>query len=328
MTENAMPTDKPIGLEKPLTAVAFFCDAALTVEHTRVAAQVRLAHLARQGRTDQETEELLHRVQDLEKWVDDHLREWVAGHPTAAWWSGISGAYRELMGKVIGCIEAFGRYYPVGDPMIPPGVRREPVTDDEGRAWVWVEGIERVVTPSKLCKYAGLAPGARRQAGVKVGFNTQLRTMLFRLMTSFMRQTNRYYEEYVLYKSWKRAKLEAAGVRILPTPKGRYCAVCERDVATKAADYCPDCGEKLARKEEPEGVVWEGHLDFMARRRATKLFVCHLWAVWRGALGLPLRVPYAVEYGGHSTPTDPWAMRDREEPSGEKRATLPEGPRR
>ncbi|MDP2951826.1 MAG: hypothetical protein Q8O76_00740, partial [Chloroflexota bacterium] len=225
MTENAMSTDKPVGLEKPLTAVAFFCDAALTIEHIRVAAQVRLAHLKRQGRTDAQTEELFRRVMDLEGYVDGNLKEWVGGHPTAEWWSGISGAGLELMGKVIGCIEAFGRYYPVGDPMIPLGVQRQPVVDGEGRAWVWVEGIERLTTPSKLCKYAGLAPGARRKAGKKVDFNTQLRTMLFRLMTSFMMQTNRYYEEYVKYKSWKRAQLEAVGVRILPTPKGRYCVV-------------------------------------------------------------------------------------------------------
>ncbi|MFH1486888.1 MAG: hypothetical protein ABIH46_12525 [Chloroflexota bacterium] len=330
--------DRPKGLSPDRAPIAFFCDTALTVEKARVAAQVRMSHLERQGRSDPDTEEELRLIQLLEGFLDGRLKKWVIEHPTAKWWRygkgceyGIKGAGgaketkviedkevevisgAEVIGKVIGLIEAFGRFYRVGDDMIPPFVRREPVEDDNGDRWVWVEGIERLMTPSKLWKYAGLDPGARRRAGRKLGFNIQLKTMLFRLMTNFMRQRNRYFEEYTTYRDWKRAKLEAEGTRILPTPKGRYCYVCEQDLDVSASTrFCPTCGEKLGKKDEPEGVIWEGHLDFMARRRAIKLFAGHLWVVWRSALGLPVRTPYPVEYGGHSRVITPWEMCDHQ----------------
>ncbi|MDP3061635.1 MAG: hypothetical protein Q8O40_00265 [Chloroflexota bacterium] len=331
---------KPVGLDKPERPVAFFADLALVLERPRVAVQVRLAHLERQGRTDQESEELLRRVRDLEGFVDGRLGVWVRQHPTAKWWTRVKGAGPELMGKVIGLIEAFGHYYMVrvhtecagvgcpacaghgweemvvdGDrPWIPAFVQRKAVRDDEGRWWVWVEGIERLMTPSKLYKYAGVAPESKRRAGHLVDFNTTLRMMLFRLMTSFMRQTNHYYEHYVMYKEWKRAKLMFEGIRILPTPKARYCAACDKELILKAGKYCPDCGTELSGKNEPPGIIWEGHLDYMARRRAGKLFLAHLWGVWRSELKLPLRTPYPVEYMAHSQIVTPWEMCDRAEP--------------
>jgi len=311
---------QPEGLSKPLPPIAFFCDAALTVEKARVAAQVRLAHLERQGRRDQDIEEFLRRIREMEEFVDGKLDEWVVQHPTATWWRygngsdyGIKGAGTEAIGKVIGLIEGFGRYYPVGDPMIPPYVRREPVVDGNGKEWVWVKGIERLTTPSKLWKYAGLNPGARRRSGTKLGFNIQLKTMLFRLMTSFMRQRNHYYEHYLRYKEWRRQKLESGGIKILSTPRGRFCPTCNEEKPVPSTTlFCPDCGERLLRREETPGVIWEGHLDFMARRWAIKLFLTHLWVVWREALGLPVRTPYAVEYTSHTTAISPWDMCDRQ----------------
>jgi hypothetical protein len=312
--------DKPKELIHELPPIAFFCDTALTIEKARVAAQVRLSHLERQGRKDPDMDELLSRMLNMEEFVDGRLEEWVLQHPTARWWRydrdgdyGIKGSGTEAIGKVIGLIEAFGRFYPASDNMIPPYVRREPLPDVDGNLWVWVEGIERLTTPSKLWKYAGLDPGARRRAGAKLGFNLQLKTMLFRLMTSFMRQRNKYYDEYQKYRTSKRHQLQAQGIRVVPTPKGRYCRVCDQDQNVPASTrYCPVCGELLSKKEEPPGLMWEGHLDFMARRRAIKLFSAHLWVVWREELGLPSRTPYPVEYGGHSRVITPWEMCDRQ----------------
>ena len=312
--------DRPKGLSPELPPIAFFCDTALTVEKARVAAQVRLTHLERQGRRDHDIEEFLRRIQDMEEFVDEKLQEWVVQHPTATWWRygkgcdyGIKGAGTEAIGKVIGLIEAFGCFYPAGDPMIPAYVRREPVADGEGNLWVWVKGIERLTTSSKLWKYAGLDPGARRTVGRKLGFDIQLKTMLFRLMTRFMQQRNKYYQEYLRYRGWKRSQMEAKGIKVRPTPKGRYCPVCGQDLDVPASTrFCPVCGERLSKKEESPGMVWEGHLDFMARRRTIKLFAAHLSVVWREELGLPVPKPYPVEYGGHSRVITPWEMCDHQ----------------
>jgi len=63
-------------------------------------------------------------------------------------------------------------------------------------------------------------------------------------------------------------------------------------------------------KLEREKVGWaQGRKDLTALRKTEKLFLAHLWLVWREALGLPIVDPYAhAELGHASTPLDPWDM--------------------
>lgn len=299
------------GLVKPASPVAFFADSLGTIEKARVAAQVRLSHLKRQGREDPDTKELLRLTRGVEQFVTGRLEEWVGQHPTAYWWQGIEGTSLKLMGRVIGLIDKFGCFYPVGDSWIPSYVQREPVESD-GNQWVWVEGIERLTTPSKLHKYAGMAPGQKKVSSKLLDFNGELRTVLFRLFQfGFMMNQNKYYDQYIRYKEYKQRMYQAEGIKILPTPPGRYCPACDEEKDVRATThFCPDCGNQLFRKQEPPGVIFAGHLDMMCRRRAIKLFLDHLWVVWREALGLPLRQPYPVEYLGHSQVLTPWDMVD------------------
>ncbi len=291
----------------PLVILA---DAAMALEKVRVAAQVRQTHLAKRGKTCPDTKELLIRLQPLEKWADDRLTTLLNAHPASGWFMGVKGARGEVIGKVLGHIEAFGRFYEEGDPMIPSHVNRPAVTIAD-KPMIWVEAIERFTTPSKLCKYAGLIPGQKRVAGQKLGFNIELRTMLWRLGGQMIKATGKYYEIYCGYKERKQAEYRNAGIKILPTPMGRYCIVCEKEVAVKKAIFCPECGEKLALKNEPEGVVWEGHLHMMCQRRMIKLFLSHFWAIYREVMQLPTRQPYAIEHLGHSTIISPWDMVER-----------------
>lgn len=43
------------------------------------------------------------------------------------------------------------------------------------------------------------------------------------------------------------------------------------------------------------------HVFRAALRKTIKLFLSHLWEVWRKTEGLPVRKPYAIEYCGHTT---------------------------
>lgn len=307
-------SEKPVGIGKPISDIGFFAEHAMVIEKARVAAQVGLTHLELQNRVSHDREELLRRTKHLEDFTDKKLEDYVLAHETAHWWRRISGTPLQIMGKVIGEIEAFGKFYPVGDLWIPPEVTREPVIDNEGNRWVWVEGIERFTTPSKLLKFAGFLPGMKRQKGRKNESNKHFRTVLFRLMLfGFKMNKNRYYDFYASYKLWKTKKLEAEGVKIFPTPKGRFCSVCgEEKVVPKDTHFCPECDTELSKKDEPKGVIWLGHLDAMCTRRALTLYLCHHWVIWRQAKGLPVRVPYAIEHmsGEHSTIIDPWEMCD------------------
>lgn len=49
----------------------------------------------------------------------------------------------------------------------------------------------------------------------------------------------------------------------------------------------------------------DGHRHNMARRKVMKLFLSHLWQVWREAEGLPVREPYSIGQLGHTTKIDP-----------------------
>ncbi|GEM_PF-2145231 len=292
------------------SAMATVADVAIGAEHIRVGLQVRKKHLVRRHATCERTDVILERARDFEDWVDDQLKELVSKHPAAPWFLRIKGVGEsEALGKVLGHIEAFGRFYEPGDPLIPDFVNRDPVIvpmptgePDEfvPRPMIWVEGIERLMTPSKLRKYAGLLPGMKREAGKESPFNTELRTMFWRVGTNMIRAKNKYAGFYDSYKLRKTRQLIADGYKILPTPKGRFCPACQMEVVMKKALFCPKCGGKLTKKEEPEGVYWQGHVHMMVMRRMIQLFSDHLWVVWREALGLPIRDPYPIEYLGHT----------------------------
>lgn len=135
--------------------------------------------------------------------------------------------------------------------------------------------------------------------------------MCYRLATSLLKAQGKYAEFYDAYKLRKTQEYNGRGIRILPTPKGRMCVQCNKVISLKTARFCPDCGGGLTLKNEPESVVWQGHLHQMAMRRMTKLFLHHLWVVWREALRLPSREPYPIEYLKHTHVISPWDMVDR-----------------
>jgi len=79
------------------------------------------------------------------------------------------------------------------------------------------------------------------------------------------------------------------GVQFIKQGKGY------RDVYDHARAY-------YARRS-PDFPLGKQHL--MALRKTVKLFLSHLWLVWRELEGLPVSKPYALEKGGHSTYIEP-----------------------
>lgn len=50
----------------------------------------------------------------------------------------------------------------------------------------------------------------------------------------------------------------------------------------------------------------KGHCDMAAKRRMIKMFLSHLWVVWRDVEGLPLSAPYASSQLRHDGIVPPW----------------------
>ncbi len=258
--------------EKESTNLTFLVKTQLSIEKLRVAVQVRNTHLAKRNRRDSTTSELEGELQNLEKFIDDKVAVQVDLHPAEPWFSQINGVGRENIAKIIGLID-----------------------------------IEKAPYISSLWKWAGMhvvdGKSPQRRKGQKIEYNSQLRTMCWRLAKAIMRaqsgptekvparKEGKYYQYYIGEKDKYHKTFLQKGYKIVPSselPK-----------------------DKKGDKYEPEGVISKGHLDNMAKRKMIKLFLAHLWEVWKTALGLPITKPYILKYGEHHHYYSPWDFIDK-----------------
>lgn len=293
-----MKKEKPQTKERKMnqkSSLVTMADAALSVEKVRVASEIRQSHLARQGRHDPETDELHRRLEDLEDFVDGRVAYLIQSHPAYPWFSRIKGVGTENIGKVIAPIN-----------------------------------IEKAHTISALWKFSGFSVEEGRapkrvKGGGKLSYNSQLRSMCWRLGSSLKRAKGNFYEYYIKEKEKYTERFLSQGYRILPTPGGKWlCSNCGASWGKKR-DIVPCCANQEIEKklrEEPQGVIWLGHLDMMALRKMIKLFLAFLWLVWREAEGLSVSKPYALDRLGHYSYIDPWEMVDKPE-----RAIIEEKPK-
>ena len=246
---------------KILTSLTTMVDAALAIEKLRVAAEVRQSHLALQGKQDPETDELHRRLKDLEDFADETVAHLIQGHPAYPWFNRVLGVGRENIGKVVGPID-----------------------------------IERATTISALWKFAGFsvedgtAP-RRVKGGGKLSYNSQLRSMCWRLGSSLLRAKGKFYDYYLKEKDKYYQKYQNQGIKIVP------------------ATSLPK--DKDGKRYKPEGLISEGHVHNQSMRKMIKLFLACLWVIWREAEGLPVTKPYAIDRLGHNSFIEPWGMIDR-----------------
>lgn len=143
---------------------------------------------------------------------------------------------------------------------------------------------------SSLWKYAGFSvedgKAPKQKKGEVREFNLQLRSMCWRLGTSLMRAKGKYYDFYQEKKVADIAKIQQRGITILPQE--------ELDRLKKKKNF------------DPTVYMSEGHVHGRALRKAIKLFLSHLWVVWREAEGLTIAKPYAHAELGHQHYIDPW----------------------
>jgi len=172
-------------MEERRDALATLVDAALAIEKLRVAVQLRQSHLARQGRKDPETDELLRRLKDMEEYADGRVSDLIKHHPAYPWFSRVKGVGAENIAKVVAAID-----------------------------------IHKAPTISSLWKFSGRAPqdghAPKRTRGEKLPYNSQLRAMTWRLGTSLLRARGKFYQKYLSYKDAYYQRFLNQGYRIVP----------------------------------------------------------------------------------------------------------------
>lgn len=288
--------ESPVIVKDPFSALV---DATLAVEKLRVRNQVRQTHLFIDGTEklvekgaisedlakawveewekkrvlpshvpseqlallhDEETDELDKRMVDLEGYIDHRIAALLSNHPAYPWFSRVKGIGKENIGKIVGLVD-----------------------------------IEKAATVSALWSFCGFAPdpatgkSMKRTTGTTLAYNSQLRSMCWRLATSLLRAKGKYYDFYLKQKERLEARFATEGKAIVP------------------ATGLP---KKDGKRYEPDNAISEGHVHNMALRLMIKLFLSHLWLTWRQAKGLSIRPCYAIEHG-HTHLIEPWDMTDR-----------------
>lgn len=174
-------------------------DASLATERVRIQTQIRKSHLALDGRDDPETDKLLEREIDLEEYVDGRVAIFVNQHPAAPWFLRVRGIGKENIGKVVGPIDIlkctsvstmwkFAGYAPVPVDVTCKKCEKvftpvfEPAPEDED--------VRRDVARCPKCGTMNAVKWVaekRIKGGGKLHYNSQLRTMCYRLGTSILR---------------------------------------------------------------------------------------------------------------------------------------------
>lgn len=144
-------------------------------------------------------------------------------------------------------------------------------------------GIENIKQVSSLWHYFGVhvedGIAARARRGAAMSYNPDAKTLVLGIIAdNFIRQRTPLYREiYDTEKERQLNKIYQPG-----------------ELAAKWHGY-----------KESDVHVSRGHAHNRAKRKMVKVFLSHLWEVWRRMEGLPVREPYAIEYLGHTTYTEP-----------------------
>jgi len=114
--------------------------------------------------------------------------------------------------------------------------------------------------PSKLHKYAGLAPGSKLSRGEKVGYNPKVKTLMWKLLMQFLKTG---------------AKTRCKYAELFNQVKAEY------------AQRCP----------KPEKGSWKLKVHLTAKNIVMRIFLTNLWITYRRLNGLPLTPPYPALLG-------------------------------
>jgi len=150
-----------------------------------------------------------------------------------------------------------------------------------------IDDIGRFSTISKLWRASGYAviDGHREYntAGETSHYDSRLKSTVWMVGDQFVRQqTSPYVEIYYQEKARQR--------ELHPEP---WCKICDHAATKKGLSWRCSTNEK-------HPILWiPAHVDAMARRKMVKIFLQHLWLVWRQTEGLPINEPYVQAILGH-----------------------------
>lgn len=273
---------------------AFLVDSMLRIEKSRVATQVRQSHLKLQNKVDPETNELLEKLVEVEKYLDGRIGRLIEAHPVWPWASRVKGVGRENLAKIVGLMD-----------------------------------IEKVSKVSSIWKFAGFhvvdGKAPKPKLGEKLEYNKQLRSMCWRLAGAILKAGIRQY--CVKCGEQRPAKVQGiepicqcGGREFESKPETRFAEYYFRQKNSYEARYrkqgikivpTAQLPKEKGKVYEPPDMISEGHVHNQALRKMIKLFLSCLVVFWKDELQQPLRPLYVMEKLGHQDLITPEEMTDR-----------------
>lgn len=315
-------------------------DTVVALDKLIVSYKIRQSHLSKHGRKDYMVASAIDSLEKAKSEILYNVNKLVKQHPAYPWLSKVKGVGIENIAKVLSSIRVIpefrcvdcGNVQQVNEPCTLCGRETKP--------------LDYADTISSLWRYAGYAvfpdgSTQKRRAGSKLDYNSELKTMCWRLGISILKAglrkkcsvcgellgeqkleshsckdamfttvaVSRYAQYYLDAKNDEYEKAERNGIPVLPTPDKAVCSQCGAEIQLKTSRRCQVCGGK-GYKVKDDSALYEGRIHNRALRKMIKLFLAHLWTVWRTNLGFEVSKPYAVDKLNMNY-IDPWLMIDR-----------------
>ena len=203
-------------------------------------------------------------IKNIEEWLEDKIKEEVKYYPIwTEWLKNIKGIGHVLAGGLLAWI-----YGPV-EGTYKFDKQRKLIPIRKGKP-IKYDAIGRFDTISKLYKYCGEnvedGRAVRREKNKQSNWNSNLKTHVWKISESFIKcGRNGDYRKF--YDSQKK-RYKKEHPKKIKNPEGK--------------------GRKYS--------YTKGHIHNMAARKMRKLFLAHLWLVWRELEGLPTESPYPIAH--------------------------------
>ncbi|MFM7851275.1 MAG: transposase [Flammeovirgaceae bacterium] len=154
--------------------------------------------------------------------------------------------------------------------------------------------IYKAQTAGAIWKYAGLDPTSEWKKGEKRPYNSELKTLCWKIGESFVKVSGHDDAFYAqLYKQKKEDEL-------LKNESGLFAEQAKDKLEKFKIGRTTD-----AYKAYSAGKLPAAHIHARAKRFAVKIFLSHLHEIWRKAEGLEVPAPFAIAILNHAHKIEP-----------------------
>jgi hypothetical protein len=252
---------------------------------------------------------------ELEDLMKLQAKQLTVGYPIHKWIISQKGISYDLAGQLVGLIHPINRFNTITDLYAYSGMGVMDVCQKCGKRYYAVDyRANRVIHIAKrlmeqyerkrvkdgetnfnkramemLCQCPEpeiKTVAQHRLKGTLSDYSDELKSLCFKIGDQFIKQGDGYREIYVKAK----------------------------EVYSTREDLKKEIESKKGKRTKFGESKGTAHINNMARRFAVKIFLEHLWRVWRESEGLPAPMPYPIDILGHADyiPPNPRTLKDCE----------------